>query len=95
MFIKYLPIPPSFCGKFSEWGYPKTLLSNFRKFMTQYDKMTQISIKTFLTIFVINVFNRESSGIGNLSNFSGSHWLNPNVAIFDTHLRGGYAYCHI
>ena len=28
IFIKYLPIPPTICGLFQEWGYPKTLLSN-------------------------------------------------------------------
>ena len=33
------------------------LLNNSRKFTRQKEMMTQISIKTFLVIFVINVFN--------------------------------------
>ena len=57
MLIKKLPIPPSICGLFQEWGYPKTLLSNSIKFTRLLEMMTQMSIKTFQTIFVINVFN--------------------------------------
>ena len=57
MLIKYLPIPPTICGLFHEWGYPKILLNNFIKFIRQYEIITQISIKTFLMICVINVFN--------------------------------------
>ena len=81
IFIKYLSIPPTFCGPFQEWGYPKTSLSNSRKFMRQYEMMTRIGIKTFLTIFVIDVVNGESTGIGNLSSFSGIHWLKQHFAL--------------
>ena len=80
IFLKYLSIPPTFCGLFQEWGYPKTSFSNSRKFMREYEMVTRIGIKTFLTIFVINVFNRESTGTGNFSSFSGSHWLSQNFA---------------
>ena len=78
IFIKYLSIPPTFHGLFQEWGYPKTSLSNSRKLMREYEMMTRIDID--LTIFVINVFNHESTGIGNISSFSVSHWLNQNFA---------------
>ena len=80
IFIKYLSIPPSFHGLFQEWGYPKTSLSNSRKLMREYEMMTRTDIETFLTIFVINVLNHESTGIENISSFSGSHWLNQNFA---------------
>ena len=44
---------------------------------------------------LINVFNRKSTGIGNLSSVSGSHWFNPNFAFYDTQLRRGVAYFDI
>ena len=44
--------------------------------------MTQISIITFLTIFVINVFNMNPVGIRNLSSFADKYGLNPHFAYF-------------
>ena len=45
---------------------------------------TNVSIKRFLTMFVINIVQYESTGIGNLNGFSDKHWLNQHYVSYDT-----------
>ena len=66
---KIFTYTPYFSWHISRMGIPKDFAQHSRMFMRQYEMMTRIGIKTFLTIFVINVFNRESTGIKNLRSF--------------------------